>query len=330
MEHPTTPTREALALRSFQPGDYAAYVALLNAARPDDPTTEDDVRLMDAQRDPGPAGRVLLAELEPQRGERLLGAYSYAPPRNPRPGKVAVRLAVHPDAPRDAAGELFAHLLRDLQSYELDGLLTNAREDAWDYRFYVNHGFRETDRMFTSTLDVTTFDATPFEHFETRSRAAGVRVATLSDLPSDEAFQRRLYDLIVELLGDVPAAATFEPWSFETWQERVWNSPKRRPQGHFVALRNDELIGVSELYASSRPGTLQTGLTGVKREYRRLGVAQTLKVAAARHARDSGFRYVRTSNHTVNRPMLGINEAMGFEKEPAWVTLEFDLSGQRG
>jgi len=34
---------------------------------------------------------------------------------------------------------------------------------------------------------------------------------------------------------------------------------------------------------------------------------------------------VRTNNHQVNRPMLAINEALGFEKEPAQLHLKKNL-----
>ncbi|ADH61993.1 hypothetical protein Mesil_0045 [Allomeiothermus silvanus DSM 9946] len=40
----------------------------------------------------------------------------------------------------------------------------------------------------------------------------------------------------------------------------------------------------------------------------------------------TGVRYLRTNNHSVNRPMLAINEAMGFVKEPAFVTLIQEIS----
>ncbi|HEU5317585.1 MAG TPA: GNAT family N-acetyltransferase, partial [Chloroflexota bacterium] len=53
--------------------------------------------------------------------------------------------------------------------------------------------------------------------------------------------------------------------------------------------------------------------------YRGKGIAMALKVRGVRYAREHGYREIRTNNDTANRPMLRINEAMGFVKQPAWI-----------
>ena len=46
-----------------------------------------------------------------------------------------------------------------------------------------------------------------------------------------------------------------------------------------------------------------------------------------RYALDRGVEHIKTWNDVNNQPMLAINVAMGFERQPAWITVEKDLSG---
>ncbi len=123
-------------------------------------------------------------------------------------------------------------------------------------------------------------------------------------------------------MGDVPFTEPLNIWPFAVWQERFWRNPARRPGGFFLAFHGAELIGVSELREGPRPDWLGTGLTGVKRAYRGQGVAFALKLRAAQYAKAAGVRVVTTQNHTGNRAILAINEALGFVKEPAWLRLK--------
>jgi GNAT superfamily N-acetyltransferase len=187
-------------------------------------------------------------------------------------------------------------------------------------------GFTEVERRWQSVLDLATFDPTPLA----RPLPPGIALASLSELPwQEEGFQRALYELEIELLGDVPAAEPITPWPFEVRQKRTLEDPNLLPKGFFLALEGERLVEVSMLFKSHRPQTLQTGLTGVRKSHRRKGLALALKLRAAAFAKAYGARYIRTSNHQANRPMLAINEAMGFVKEPATVWLRLSPVPQR-
>src|SRR5262249_28262313 len=66
--------------------------------------------------------------------------------------------------------------------------------------------------------------------------------------------------------------------------------------------------------------------TGVLREYRRRGIAMALKLRAILYAKSAGYSRIKTWNEQGNRPMLSINEALGFIKQPAWIAFAKKLS----
>jgi mycothiol synthase len=80
-------------------------------------------------------------------------------------------------------------------------------------------------------------------------------------------------------------------------------------------------VGTTELETSDTNPDLHVGLTGVLREHRRQGLALALKLHSVQHAQTHGFPRICTYNASRNRPMLEINERLGFEKEPATIEL---------
>jgi predicted GNAT superfamily acetyltransferase len=76
------------------------------------------------------------------------------------------------------------------------------------------------------------------------------------------------------------------------------------------------------------PGVIYQHLTAVLRDERGKGIAMALKLRTIEYARTQGLRELRTWNASINRPMLAINEALGFVKQPAWITFGKDLSAE--
>lgn len=298
----------------FSDADYQAYVEVFNTAHAEAARSVRDMQHRDQSRTKDDVLGRFVAEV----GGKVVGLVEYETSfDDPKPGVLEVHYRICPEF-GGLAPALWDYLMGEIDRVKPHELKARVREDWDEYRFYLNQGFEEEDRSWVSTLDVFSFDPAPLQ----RPLAEGVRIQALSELPYHKAeLQHQLYNLEEALIADVPTLEPMAPWPFEVWHERVLQDPNLLPEGCFVALDGTQPVGLSQLKKSNRPQTLQTGLTGVLSNYRRRGIASALKLRAAEFARQYGARYIRTGNHQRNRPMLTINEAMGFEKEPAMVLL---------
>lgn len=307
-----------LQLRPFQNRDYPAFVELHNRVESDSPTTvrelrhffemhEDEFLLIDVLDGAvkGDLVAVLFARRDPM-GE----------------GQIRFDIYLEPSQTTLSLQELlYASLLEKVEPHKPKALTISIREDwqAW-MGFYEAKGFEEIERQWDSRLNLETFDPSAFAWASEKAARAGISFKTLADLPDTEATQRLIYTEITQvLLPDVPFSEPLTIWPFETWLKRAWRNPHRDFAGTFLAFVGEELVGISELFSTDDPSKFTTGLTAVKRPYRRKGIAQALKLKAANYASSRGGKEIATSNHSNNRPMLAINEAMGFVKLPAWV-----------
>ncbi len=228
---------------------------------------------------------------------------------------------------RELRKALYQSALQSLKPHA-DALSTRIREDQLQWlSFLEGQGFSEIERQWASTLHLRTLDSRQFQPYLDRAQAGGFHFKTVADLEDSLTTARLLYDLITqELLPDVPFAEPLIIWPFETWLERIWHSPRLNKASWFLVFGAEECIGVSELYKTDDPEVMATGLTAVKRAYRRKGLALSLKLLGIRYAQAHGVTRIQTVNHSINLSMLAINEALGFVKDPAWIRLKKALT----
>jgi mycothiol synthase len=209
-------------------------------------------------------------------------------------------------------------------------LFVGVKESMEDgLRFALARGFTEKKRDWESRLDVTAFDFATFAEAPRRVAAQEIAITTLADeIARDEAKALEdAYSLENDCSRDVPSTDPFTPLPFEDWKKEVLGSPNSLPEGYYIAVSPEgRYLGVSNLWRSIEdPSFIWQGLTGVRREARGKGVAMALKLKTVEYAAGHGIREIKTWNDQRNRPMLRINEAMGFVKQPPWIELRKDL-----
>jgi GNAT superfamily N-acetyltransferase len=276
----------------------------------------------DQRLKPGLVMRRLVAE---QNGEMVGNALFFHMEWVHHPQKFGVGISVHPQHQGKGIGSLlYQHLMDELGSFDPIRLIAWVREDKpTALRFASKHGFQEHFRAWESKLNLHAFEPQRWAKDVEKALAQGYQIKSFADLESDPQRERKMYELDLEGSRDVPLppGETFTFPSQERYWEQVYQKPDFDPSLWFLALKDSEYVGISMLYRRPADNDLDTGFTTVKPAHRRRGVALALKATALAHAKSLGKTAVRTDNAQINRPMLSINEALGFEKMPAWIDL---------
>ncbi|HET9322427.1 MAG TPA: GNAT family N-acetyltransferase [Gaiellaceae bacterium] len=124
------------------------------------------------------------------------------------------------------------------------------------------------------------------------------------------------YALSREAWEDLPLEVPVELSSFEVWLEEDLPGPIA-----FAALEGGELVGFAGLMGRDAPGLLEHGLTATRRTHRRRGIATALKKTQIAWAAANGYRELLTFTQDRNEGMQAINLALGFEPQPAWISM---------
>ena len=314
--------------RLFAPGDYEGYKALGNRCYPDYPSTVEETRHRDEIWD---HTKFFKRRIVVEEAGRIVGSGDlYHAQWAFHADKYHLDVMVDPDARRRGLGTaLYEDLLRVARERKAIQLVAGVKESMTDgVEFAAHRDFKEAKRDWESRLDVSAFDATAFAEAPRRAAAEGITITTLAaELARDPESLHAVYDLDCDCGRDVPATDPFTPLPFETWRKEVLESPNSTPDGFYIAVSRDgRYLGLSNLWRSLEdPSFIWQGLTGVSREARGKGIAMALKLKTVEYARANGIREIKTWNDQRNRPMLRINEAMGFAKQPAWIEVRKDL-----
>ena len=306
-------------IRPYRDGDAELVVRVSNAAWPDHPITVEELRFNDENEDP----KCRHARFVAEEGDQVIGYGNYGQfPDMYHPRKFYIEISVHPDRHRQGIGSaLYDHLCNGLQPFDPLSLRAWVLET---YRsclaFYQKRSFVEDMRLWESILDLDTFDFTSYEGLTDRLEGEGFSIHSLHELESDPERNRKIFNLFTEVMSDVPYPEEHTETSFEYF-EKDFQSPNLLPDGYLLMIHGEEYVGISNLWRFAVASDFQQGITGVRRAYRRRGIALALKLAGIRYAREQGKHRIRTNNEIGNRPMLALNEKLGFVRQPAWISL---------
>ncbi len=240
------------------------------------------------------------------------------------PDKYRFYLVVHPNHEHpDIRPMYLAHVMRVLADRHPLALFGSTIEGKpVDRSFLHENGFVEIMRTQLSELKVQGFDPAPFAHVAEKVRTDGIEIITLIELQArDPDWKHNLYDLEQALIQDVPSTGE-QKQTFEDYVKQFLECPTMLPDGWFVALDGEQLVGTSRAFRNpAKTDQLDGSLTGVIRSHRRRGIATALKLRLIRFAQEYGAAIMLTSNEE-NNPIYTLNRALGFTPQPAWIDYE--------
>jgi GNAT superfamily N-acetyltransferase len=292
----------ASSIRRIDADELEAYVAVWNAITPNEPASVEQQR----ERLERKAHRLhLLAEQD----GRVVGCGFAGPSDSPARGFLSPR--VLPEARRRGLGTaLLRELANHLHAVGLEAASSFVDgNDPAAVAFARHHGFDESDRQVEQV-----WTAREVEHFDP---PAGVVFVTIAERPE---FLRDAYPLGAAGWADM-VTSTPVTISLEDWLE----DEATFPEGSFVALADGEIVGYAGLCRRDVDGTAEDGLTVVRRDWRRRGLATALKQAELAWAAANGIHEVVTWTQRGNDGIRAVNERLGYAYRDLAITVRAPL-----
>ena len=315
-------------MRPATPADYPALVAVGQASYPDYGESVEEWRHLDKTWD---HSKYFKLRLVAEDAGRIVG---YGVVNHMRwafvPTKYRVDITVLLEDRRRGHGTaLYDELAAAVAERSGRVIAASAKESMADgVRFLAKRGYREVKRDWESRLFLNGFDFGRFATADGRVTKQGIRIVALADeIQRDTAALQKAFELNEDCRMDIPSVDPPTRHTFDEFRGDEIDAPNALLDAFFIAIDKDgRYLGVSNMFRSlENPRFLWQGITGVRRDARGRGIATALKLRTVQYAIDKGIEHIKTWNDVHNKPMLSINEALGFAKQPVWVSYEKDL-----
>ena len=324
----TPTTAPAVTLRPFRDTDYERMAEIRNLNFPDYRISIDELKHWDSTWEADKYFKLRLAAQDASGTVVGFGQTNHMPHQF-HPDKYEINVLIDPAHQRHGCGSaLFSRLLgtaKQRGAILVRGETKESKPEA--IAWLGRRGFNEIQRYWESRLEVASFDFAAFSTAVERATGQGITFTTLAQEGADDpAVRRKMYELDRDIMRDVPMPEPITDTSYESFLKGTFENPNFMPEAWFLAKAGAAYVGLSNLWKSQELDDIYyQGLTGVLRDHRGKGIAMALKIIGLEFVRSRGIREVRTWNNTRNRPMLRINEAMGFQKQPVWIEFAREL-----
>lgn len=302
-----------LTIRTANPDtDYARVVEIINTHEPENLTVE-RLKELDERDFDNQIRRRMVAVDE----DGTIKAYGVAmhTPWMAR-GRFFVLVIVDPAYRRQGIG---SQMYDACLAYAGDNGMTALETWVFDnqaesLQFAEERGFTIEAHIFESTIDLYTFDESPFAGLVEAVQTDGIRLVSLAEVGNTLENLRKLWEVNYQTYLDDPGSTGTFP-SFEQFQV-ITSESWFRPEGQFLALDGERYIGLAAVGYFKDSNSAYNMMTGILPAYRGRKIPQALKLLTIRMAKSWGADYIRTNNDSRNVPMLAINRKLGYVPEP--------------
>ncbi|MFN2471949.1 MAG: N-acetyltransferase family protein [Gaiellaceae bacterium] len=286
--------------RADTDADLESWVDVWNAITPREPLSAAIVR---ERWDRQPDRLYLVAEDK----DRVVGIGLAGPSDTPRRGFVVVR--VMPESRRRGIGSaLYEQVEAHALSLAPSALSTHVAEDSEEgRRFAGRRGYVKVDRQVELVYTLRGDEAWP--------ELPAVEIVELT-----EDLREAAYEITKEAWADFPLPEPVPAPAWDDWVREEFDGPIA-----FAAVEDGRLVGYAALMAQPVDGLLEHGLTACLRTHRGRGIGTALKRAQIAWAARNGYRELITFTQDGNDAMRAVNEKLGYEEQPAWLTMRHNV-----
>ena len=180
-------------------------------------------------------------------------------------------------------------------------ILTVVSDDDGSKAFAERQGFTLGRRLSHSRLPLADLPAAP-------PVPDGLRLAGFDELPDPKA----IWDASAAVVGHDPSGLSTIP-DYDEWLATEWSAPDHTLDLGVAVLDGDRVAAFVSTAADRERGAVWSNLTGTVPDYRGRGLAKLVKAVALARCRDAGLTEALTGNDADNRPMLAVNEWLGYQ-----------------
>jgi mycothiol synthase len=287
--------------------DKAESLAIYNAVWPLDALTVDEVRSFESRA-------TEYADLLGPGGSGWVGLMPW------HPDSADVFVTVLPEHRGHGLGSAFyeriSAWLAERGVRQIDS--TVPEDDADSIAFATKRGFREVERNGRMLLELAGYEPQPV------SPPNGIEIVSWAHFPD---LSRGIYEVACEAFMDVPGNRDWLMDPYDDWLEHDMQGPGDRADATFLALAGDEVVGYSKFsFTAARPTSAQHDMTGVKRAWRRRGIAGALKRRQIIWAKENGYERLATQNEARNEPIRKLNTRLGYREAPGRIVMRGPLA----